>query len=308
MESDDATKEYKKESCESKYKLACHDGHVYWFDSCGNEQEKYKYCAHGCEVGDCVEADDCEPHDEHACHNGHVYWYDSCGNKEEKKEYCEHGCANGVCVESGEEADSELICCESYGLGAMMVKCCESYEWTTTEECNVPEGFVGGGKNIADDSYCEEECYESDDGYDIYNAGVAEAGDQRLEDHCNDDGTLTEKYCEGNEIKWKSVPCPGGYSCIDARCVMLYECTDTDDEVEDGLNYYKKGTTYYREKGVLLKTETDYCGTEGAEEGNLREYYCVGATFKSKLYKCEPGKVCDGGACVIESVVEHEYH
>jgi hypothetical protein len=47
------------------------------------------------------------------------------------------------------------VCCESYGFGARMVKCCEKYQWTTAEECVVPEGFVGGGKQVVDGSMCQ---------------------------------------------------------------------------------------------------------------------------------------------------------
>lgn len=49
---------------------------------------------------------------------------------------------------------SELVCCESYGFGAMMAKCCETYAWTKPTECSVPEGFTGGGKQVVDDGKC----------------------------------------------------------------------------------------------------------------------------------------------------------
>lgn len=46
------------------------------------------------------------------------------------------------------------VCCESFGYGAQMVKCCESYAWTTPEACTVEEGFVGGGKAVVSDDKC----------------------------------------------------------------------------------------------------------------------------------------------------------
>jgi len=54
-----------------------------------------------------------------------------------------------------EEASTpDMVCCESYGFGAMMVKCCEEYSWISREECATPEGFVGGGREIVEDSLC----------------------------------------------------------------------------------------------------------------------------------------------------------
>jgi hypothetical protein len=46
------------------------------------------------------------------------------------------------------------VCCESFGHGAQMVKCCESYAWTTAEACTVPPGMVGGGKQIVAAEKC----------------------------------------------------------------------------------------------------------------------------------------------------------
>ena len=45
------------------------------------------------------------------------------------------------------------VCCESFGYGAQMVKCCESYAWTPAEAC-VDPGMPGGGKAIVDDALC----------------------------------------------------------------------------------------------------------------------------------------------------------
>lgn len=46
------------------------------------------------------------------------------------------------------------VCCEFYGFGAMMVKCCEKYEWTKPEEC-IAGNVVGGGRQVVDDSFCK---------------------------------------------------------------------------------------------------------------------------------------------------------
>ena len=43
----------KRVECESYYQYKCYEGHVFWFDSCGNREEKKYYCEHGCEGGEC---------------------------------------------------------------------------------------------------------------------------------------------------------------------------------------------------------------------------------------------------------------
>ena len=50
--------------------------------------------------------------------------------------------------------ESGQVCCESFGYGAMMAKCCESYEWVAPDACTVPDGFVGGGKQVVEDGKC----------------------------------------------------------------------------------------------------------------------------------------------------------
>jgi len=47
------------------------------------------------------------------------------------------------------------VCCHSFGYGSEMVRCCDEYEWTSSEECTIPQGFVGGGKEIVNDNFCK---------------------------------------------------------------------------------------------------------------------------------------------------------
>ncbi|MES2643625.1 MAG: hypothetical protein V4850_29335 [Myxococcota bacterium] len=51
-------------------------------------------------------------------------------------------------------AAEERVCCESFGYGAMMAKCCEAYSWTAPDACVVEDGIVGGGKAIVTDDKC----------------------------------------------------------------------------------------------------------------------------------------------------------
>jgi peptidoglycan hydrolase-like protein with peptidoglycan-binding domain len=50
---------------------------------------------------------------------------------------------------------SPLVCCESFGYGAYMIKTPSSYEMVPQNQCLVGQGFVGGGRNIVSNNYCQ---------------------------------------------------------------------------------------------------------------------------------------------------------
>lgn len=62
-------------------------------------------------------------------------------------------------------------------------------------------------------------CTDSDGGKNYYVKGTATASGQSLSDHCNSDGTLTEKYCSNNVVVWETYACP--YGCSDGRCIDI---------------------------------------------------------------------------------------
>ncbi len=68
----------------------------------------------------------------------------------------------------------------------------------------------------------ETSCYDSDGGENYDQKGVAETADgQKLEDHCNSDGTLTENYCtESGEAVATKYTCPAGTTCFDGACIQ----------------------------------------------------------------------------------------
>jgi eight-cysteine-cluster-containing protein len=81
--------------CKSHASYKCDSGNLYWFDSCGNKQDKKEYCQYGCSEKACL--GECKSNAEYRCYGDHVFWFDSCGNKQDKKEYCNYGCENGFC-------------------------------------------------------------------------------------------------------------------------------------------------------------------------------------------------------------------
>ena len=64
------------------------------------------------------------------------------------------GCA-GTVDTSSDQPTEDKVCCESFGYGAEMKECCQSYEWTTLDNCEAPNKLVGGNERVVDDSYCQ---------------------------------------------------------------------------------------------------------------------------------------------------------
>ena len=51
--------------------------------------------------------------------------------------------------------NSQKICCHIFGYGNQMRKVNSHYQWMGESSCQVPENFVGGGREIVDNKYCE---------------------------------------------------------------------------------------------------------------------------------------------------------
>jgi len=45
------------------------------------------------------------------------------------------------------------ICCNTFGYGSLMEKCCHRYAWSAADECD--KEWKGGGSEIVDDSFCD---------------------------------------------------------------------------------------------------------------------------------------------------------
>lgn len=223
----------KQVQCRSRAQARCYKDHVYWFDSCGHVQEKKQYCSEGCDQGFCKEKRNCEKM------GGYCVYPDQVACTEDARQ-CPDGsfvsrvppeCEFAPCPsECDDDSTDDVESCSDSVTGQV-----HDVEPTTTSSSS------GGGSGAAyptcrdgyartDDYACPRDglcclpekrvCEESDRGYDVYNKGCTETADQRLCDHCNDDGTLTEKYCsDSGDILAKTEECPDGYECEDAACV-----------------------------------------------------------------------------------------
>jgi len=258
------------------------------------------------EVADIIE--NCTSHYEAKCYGQHIYWFDSCGYKEEKKEYCEHGCEDGRCFK--------------------FEHCFNNVK--DEDETNVDCGGIE----------CQpcEVCVDSDNGKNYFEEGEVKKGGTSHKDYCNIDGTLTEKYCENNEIKAEKIHCSQGYECINGEC-RSENCTshfgyichnghlywvDSCENIEEkkeyckygcgrgicvgeckdsdgGDNIYEKGTCYDESntQGITDVCEEDpYYST--VKDYSCREGECVGK-YKYCIYGCEDGACKESGVGCTDS-------
>lgn len=87
----------------------CSGNNLYWFDSCGNQQDLAQYCSNGCYNNYCQNYNqnynynnysNCTYHAYKLCQGNNVYWYDSCGNQQDLYSVCGGGqtCQYGQCA------------------------------------------------------------------------------------------------------------------------------------------------------------------------------------------------------------------
>ncbi len=85
---------------------------------------------------------------------------DNCGDGNCDEIVCQGpGCpcseTEETCPEDCNETQTDKICCRIYGLGNMMKKVNIRYQWVEESDCVTSKGFVGGGREIVDNKFCE---------------------------------------------------------------------------------------------------------------------------------------------------------
>jgi len=223
---------------------------------------------------------------------------------------CMAACKAGACPQDCRDT----ICKDSTGIGIYRT----GDSWKAPDGCNTCT-CRENGQVVCTTIACLG-CTDSDGGKNYYQKGTAAANGQSFSDFCNDDFTLTEKFCEGNEIKWEYYKCPIGCkegACIketactqDAKicpdgskvirvppncdftpCPTTINCTETDGGKYD---YYTKGTITYQQGSFA-----DFC----VSPTMLTENYCDLSYYppyqgRADSYICPNG--CLNGACIKE--------
>lgn len=64
---------------------------------------------------------------------------------------------SGVCIDDDK---SDRVCCHKFGYGSQMKRVNSQYQFVEREDCVVPDDFVGGGREIVDDSFCGKKVRE----------------------------------------------------------------------------------------------------------------------------------------------------
>jgi hypothetical protein len=107
-------------------------------------------------------------------------------------------------------------------------------------------------------------------------------------DSCFDAGAVKEWYCDENgSAQYTMIECGSGKKCFDGRCVRSI-CTETDG----GFNIYLNGTVTKRGESTT-ESDSDTCPSSDS----VREYYCYGDTYLTKIVQCPTNTTCKEGAC-----------
>ena len=147
-----------EQECSTHEELKCFGGDVYWYDSCGNQEEKHTEC------DNCLcEGNACQPDPEYStgCHEDDVYWYDCHGQRKALKEDCgeDSRCTapQNICVSNttcGNDDDCGEDQCGDYGLCINADSICSE---TGQKECRTCTAIIcDQGSCVPDAQY--EDC------------------------------------------------------------------------------------------------------------------------------------------------------
>ncbi|MEW6722961.1 MAG: Kazal-type serine protease inhibitor [Candidatus Micrarchaeota archaeon] len=231
---------------------------------------------------------------------------DRCAGGEVVEAYCENGqgtvqnipcpagyeCDTGMCVKAqctdsdgGLEEDAKGTVTangrsqsdECAGAGTVKEYFCENGAASSRDlSC-------GTGK-VCQDGQCVATVCTDSDGKDPLTKGTAKSGQDSYTESCQDSDSVTEYYCENNQLKTEKLDCQSGYLCSDGKCQKAL-CSDSDN----GKDQFKKGMTTY--SGT---SQTDNCYSDTA----VLEYFCATDTsISSEKINCGSGDECFDGRC-----------
>jgi hypothetical protein len=141
----------------------------------------------------------------------------------------------------------------------------------------------GAGMGCVNGACVKTLCTDSDGGKDPAVKGTAKSGSDSQTDSC-DGNSLTEYFCEADQVKSEKGQCPGGTSCSDGKCVKNV-CVDSDN----GKDADVKGTTSY---GSTVYTDSCYSDT------SVLEYFCANEnTIGNDPMNCGTSRECFDGKC-----------
>jgi eight-cysteine-cluster-containing protein len=319
-------------ACESHNYYKCYNNNLYWFDSCGNVQDKKEYCQYGCTEKECKGG--CNSHAEYRCYGDHVYWFDSCGNKQDKKEYCNYGCENGFCKVTTEKTceqaggyciwpsyATEVTSSSGGGGGSattgMVVMTVATTSTSTVVNYQCKEGYEAAKYFCKESGICcvpksvtESFCGSSTQGpcssdSDCITSGcsgqICQSVSEDISSICGEhkDCYNAAKFgmsckCEINTVTPSTTAAMIGESSTQGRCKWI-KATAACTDSDGGKSYYKAGTVTANGQSL-----SDHCN----DAYSLTEKYCYGNEIKAEVYQCTYG--CKDGACLKTSACAQE--
>jgi len=214
-------------------------------------------CTNGlCDIAPCDDSDDgIKPGEKGTTSSGTEEETDTCEDENTLIEYyCKNGaitsetvdcpsnqhCIDGACVEfecedSDDGQDTSEAGTVTKGEVTQEDAC---YDPDTVKEYYCEAGIVKS-KNIdcAADEHCvegacvEKATCEDSDGQDKFTVGTTTFEEETYRDSCYSSATVVEYYCDGDEVKTKTLVCGIGYECLAGKCIEV-ECESEDmDEV-----------------------------------------------------------------------------
>ena len=175
--------------CEPQASTTCHNGDVYFVNSCGRIGDVSLLCT---DVEECIAAECVNPCEENVgtvCVGSRVFSTDSCGNVEGLVEWCDASiemCIDGSCTP----------CTPDVGT------ICEGYEVYTVDSCGNVGSFVERC------TYREEQCVD----------GTCVPCEPRMLTTCFNDDAYWMDSC-GNRSEELSDDCGDREECADGECV-----------------------------------------------------------------------------------------
>jgi len=138
----------------------CSDGHLYWYDSCGNRQDVAQYCSYGCNNNSCQNyynynyygVGACTPHAYKLCLGNSIYWFSGCHQQQELIQNCADSgqiCKYGQCINSTSQTiptnynpyyavacwKGSLYWYDSLGVVSGLYKSCQDNNSCTQDSC-----------------------------------------------------------------------------------------------------------------------------------------------------------------------------
>lgn len=214
---------------------------------------------------------------------------------------CDDGaCIVTPCFDTEEDADPGVAGTVQYS-GAQYADSCIDDTWVREYSCT-KEGVSEEAIECEEDEKCERgecmpilPCIDSDNGKDVYSAGVASVGAASYSDICVSYNVVFEYYCEDGGVRDVQIMCPDGEECSGGVCIEAgdRECTDTDD----GKSRYQRGTVSYWVGGEEL-SETDKC----YDQDSVLEVWCTeDGSVGFGILECYDSDWCEDGACTSGS-------